>query len=123
MSDASAAQPITVTAGETVGGVEFRLLTTPGFSVSGVVVDQAGTPVAGAMVMLRGDPRAGVAIMGPAGQSSSDANGRFVFGNIPSGSYYATVIPDLPGRLEATAVESGVISSGGPLAAEPIRSR
>ena len=42
VSDASAAQPITVAAGETAGGVEFRLLTTRGFSVSGVVVDQAG---------------------------------------------------------------------------------
>ena len=87
VSDTAAAQTIIVTAGETVGGVEFRLLTTAGFKVSGVVVDQTGAPVAGAMVMLRGDPRSAVAIMGPVGQSSSDANGRFVLGNVPSGSY------------------------------------
>ena len=113
--DPAAAQTITVTAGETVGGVEFRLLTTAGFRVSGVVVDQAGAPVAGAMVMLRGDPRSGVAIMGPVGQSASDGNGMFVLGNVPSGSYYATVIPIVVSRtIGSDIVEGGAIGSGGP---------
>jgi len=94
VSDAGAAQPIAVTAGETVGGIEFRLLTMPAFSVSGVVVDQAGAPVPGARVMLRADSRfdqRGTLTMGPASQINSDVSGRFVFANIPSGLYYVIV--------------------------------
>ena len=118
VSETAAAQTIIVIAGETVGGVEFRLLTTAGFKVSGVVVDQTGAPVAGAMVMLRGDPRSAVAIMGPVGQSSSDANGRFVLANVPSGSYSAMVIPTFVSRTNGgDSVESSGISSGGPQAA------
>ncbi len=117
MSDTAAAQTILVTAGETVGGVEFRLLTAAGFKVSGVVVDQAGAPIVGAMVLLRGDPRAEVAIMGPVGQSSSDANGRFVLGNVPSGSYSATVIPIFVSRTSGgDSFESSGINGGGPQA-------
>ena len=111
--DAAAAQTITVTAGETVGGIEFRLETTAGFKVSGVIVDQAGAPVTGAMVMLRGDPRSPVAIMGPVGQTSSDANGRFVLGNVPSGSYYATVIPIVVSTLTASNGAGNFTASGG----------
>ena len=118
VSETAAAQTIIVIAGETVGGVEFRLLTTAGFKVSGVVVDQTGAPVAGAMVMLRGDPRSAVAIMGPVGQSSSDANGRFVLANVPSGSYSVMVIPTFVSRTNGgDSVESSGISSGGPQAA------
>jgi len=116
--DTSAAQTIVVTAGETVASVEFRLLTAAGFRVSGIVADEAGAPVAGAMVMLRGDPRSGVAIMGPVGQTASDANGGFVLGNVPSGSYYATVIPIFVSRTSGSvSAESGVTTSGGPQAA------
>jgi hypothetical protein len=80
--------------GETVSGVEFRVLTKPGFSVAGVIVDQAGRPVAGMMVILKGDSRfdpRGVVVEGPVGLSSSDANGRFVLGNLASGSYHLGV--------------------------------
>ena len=121
VSDAAAAQTIVVTAGETAGSVEFRLLTTPGFSVSGVVVDQAGMPMVGAMVMLRGDPRSGVAIMGPVGQSSTDANGMFLLRNVPSGSYYAMAIPVFR-AIAGSGLESGVIVAGAPdaPAADPI---
>jgi Carboxypeptidase regulatory-like domain len=112
VSEAMAAQPIAVTAGETVGGVEFRLLTTPAFRVSGVVVDQAGAPVAGARVMLRADSRfdqRGVLNMGPASQIISDASGRFVFGNIPSGLY--------------SVIASVIVSSGGSRGTDPIAVR
>jgi hypothetical protein len=94
VSDASAAQPITVSSGETVGGVEFRLLTNPGFTVAGVIVDQAGAPVAGILVILRAASRfdaSGGVVEGPVGLSSSDANGRFVLGNLASGSYHVGV--------------------------------
>jgi hypothetical protein len=94
VSDASAAQPITVSPGETVSGVEFRLLTNPGFTVAGVIVDQAGTPVAGIWVILRADSRfdaSGGVVEGPVGLSISDANGRFVLGNLASGSYHVGV--------------------------------
>ena len=112
VSEATAAQPIAVTAGETVGGVEFRLLTTPAFSVTGVVVDQADTPVAGARVMLRADSRfddRGVLNPGPASQINADASGRFVFGNLPSGLYSVNV--------------NVIVSSGGSRATDPIAVR
>ena len=112
VSEAVAAQSIAVAAGETVGGVEFRLLTTPAFSVSGVVADQAGAPVAGARVMLRADSRfdeRGVLNTGPASLINSDASGRFVFGNVPSGLY------DL--------IVSVIVSSGGSRATDPIAVR
>jgi hypothetical protein len=126
VSDAMAAQPIVVTAGETVGGIEFRLLTTPGYRVSGVVVDQAGAPVAGVRVMLRAEERfdqRGVPTMGPVGQINSDDSGTFVFGNIPSGSYFAMAIPIASSRpIAGDGIESGVVNVGGTsaLATEPI---
>jgi hypothetical protein len=118
VSDATAAQPITVSSGETVGGVEFRLLAMPGFSVTGVIVDQAGRPVAGVLVSLQGDSRfdeRGAVVEGPVGLSSSDANGRFVFGNISSGSYHVGVSPSNAALRKAVidgSVETYIVSNG-----------
>jgi 5-hydroxyisourate hydrolase-like protein (transthyretin family) len=96
VSDSSAAQPISVSSGETTSGVEFRLLTNPGFTLAGVIVDQAGTPVGGMLVILRADPHfdaSGGVVEGPVGISSSDPNGRFVLGNgnLASGAYHVGV--------------------------------
>jgi hypothetical protein len=77
-----------------------------------VVVDQADAPLAGARVMLRADSRfdqRGVLNMGAASQINSDASGRFVFGNVPSGLYYLSV--------------SVIVSSGGSRATDPLAVR
>jgi protocatechuate 3,4-dioxygenase beta subunit len=124
VSDASVAQPITVRSGETSSGVEFRLLTKPGFSVTGVIVDKAGTPVAGMMVILRGDSRFdphGVVAEGPLILSSSDANGRFVLGNLAAGSYHVGVeAPHMALRKAMLdgSVRSYIASGGVPPAPE-----
>jgi hypothetical protein len=112
VSDASAAQPVTVNSGETVGGIEFRLLTKPGFSVSGVIVDQAGAPVAGILVLLRADSRFdanGGVVEGAVGLTSSDAKGRFALGNLASGSYHVGV--DAPHAALRKAMLDGSVGT------------
>jgi hypothetical protein len=90
-ADAATAQALMVGAGETVGGIEFRILTAPTFKVSGVVVDDRGRPIAGATIRLAGDSRASGGIAaGIIGDGRSDAAGKFSIGNVRSGAYYAT---------------------------------
>lgn len=88
-ADVSAAQVVTVQAGQTVSDVTIRLINVPAFQVSGVVVDEAGAPLAGAMVMLMDGPGDSLFSLatGPRGMSQSDAGGRFSFGEVPAGSY------------------------------------
>jgi len=89
--DPSAAQVITVSAGETIAGIEFRTVMTSTFKVSGTVVDDGGMPIAGAAVMLAGDSRvSGGLAAGRVGDAVSDATGRFSFDSVTSGTYYAT---------------------------------
>lgn len=85
--DASAAQSVTVAAGQVATGLVMRLVTPETYQVSGTVVDENGTPVVGAMIMLRNDPRTSGFIAMPAGTSRSDANGNFVISGIAPGSY------------------------------------
>ena len=85
--DASAAQSVTVAAGEVATGFVMRLVTPETYQVSGTVVNENGTPVVGAMVMLRNDPRTSGFIAMPAGTGRSDANGNFVISGIAPGSY------------------------------------
>ena len=123
VSEVSAAQVITVSAGETASGVEFRMLTNPGFTLAGVIVDQAGTPVKGMMVLLRADAKFdanGKVTEGPVGVSSSDANGRFVLGNVASGLYHISVDSTDAALRKAMldgSVRSYIVTEGGPPAA------
>lgn len=90
-SDPSAAQVLTVHAGQTVAGIEFRTVMASTFKVSGTVVDELGMPIAGATVMLAGDSRASGGIAaGVAGNARSDPSGRFAINAVTSGTYYAT---------------------------------
>jgi protocatechuate 3,4-dioxygenase beta subunit len=85
--DATAAQSVTVAAGQVATGFVMRLVTPDTYQVSGTVVDQNGTPVVGAMVMLRNDPRTSGFMPMPVGNGRSDANGNFVISGIAPGSY------------------------------------
>jgi protocatechuate 3,4-dioxygenase beta subunit len=90
-ADVSAAQPVTVQSKETVSDLTIRLVTVQTFEVSGVVVDAHGAPVTDVMVMLM-DGRRGIDALlalnvGPRGMSPTDADGRFIIGDVPAGSY------------------------------------
>ena len=89
-SDPSAAEVLTVRAGQTVAGIEFRTVMASTFKVSGTVVDELGMPIAGATVVLAGDSRASGGIAaGIVGETRSDGMGRFSVNTVTSGKYYA----------------------------------
>src|SRR5204862_4313788 len=99
-SDQAAAHPVAVAAGAEVGNIFITMQPVPAFRVSGIVVDEEGKPVGNAMVMLMGDPRQG-AVMGPVGNSTSRADGRFDIDDVPAGSYRAN------GSIMMRMTESG----------------
>jgi hypothetical protein len=88
-TDPAGAQPITVAAGTEVSSLVFTMQATPAFRVSGVVVDENGSPVPRAIVMLMVDPRSGM-FLGPAGNTRTLDDGRFVIEDVPTGSYRVT---------------------------------
>jgi len=88
-TDAAAAQPVAVARGAEVPNISFMLLSLPAFRVSGIVVDENGSPIAGAMVMLISDPRNGI-FMGPAGNGRSGDDGGFAIDNVVAGTYRAS---------------------------------
>src|SRR4051812_14731386 len=84
--DQSTALPVSVAAGAEAGNINFALQNAKAFRVSGVVVDEAGNPVARAMVRMMGDPRN--AIFGPAGSAQTLEDGTFAIGDVVPGSYH-----------------------------------
>jgi hypothetical protein len=107
--DPSAAQVLTLIAGQTVAGIEFRTLMTSTFRVSGTVVDELGMPVAFATVMLAGDSRAsGGPAAGRVGDGRSDAAGKFSIDNVTSGTYYATATAPPSDPVQFTVNEADV---------------
>jgi hypothetical protein len=111
-SDAVAAQPIAVAAGETSVDVVIRMIQVPAFQVSGVVLDQRGQPVPDAMVKLVvEEPGAPVPfMMGPWRQSRSDASGRFTIANVTSGTY--TLLAIAPVVISRAADARGGANGG-----------
>ena len=114
--DVSAAQPLAVESGQTVSDITIPLVSVAAFTVSGVVVDAAGAPVANAMVMLMGG-RSGAdfllsMVAGPPLMSQSDAGGRFTFGDVPAGVY--TVRADTGGIASFVTETFGIDRDGTP---------
>ena len=105
--DQTAATPIRVAAGDTVYNIVFALQSTPGFRVSGRVVDESGAAVSGAMVMLMGSRPSG--FMGPPGHATSGEDGRFTFVDVAAGSYHvnASIPIQMGPGGGATAIASG----------------
>jgi len=88
--DLLSAQLVNVGLGETLGGLDVKMMTAPTFEVSGFAVDEVGRPISGALVALEADwPLFG----GPKGSSWTDAEGRFQIGFIAAGDYKLTVTP------------------------------
>src|SRR2546428_2081962 len=103
-----AAQIISVASAQTVSGLQFSLVSTPAYQVSGVVVDETGAPVRGAMVMLVIDVRnggTGAALMG-----SSDETGMFRIAGVVPGTYRLMAGTQTMWRGGSTA--SGGIAGG-----------
>jgi hypothetical protein len=82
---------VAVQSDETVSDLIIPILSVPAFTISGVVVDGAGAPVANAMVMLMGGQRGTdlllSLVVGSALMSQSDADGRFTLSDVPAGAY------------------------------------
>lgn len=84
--DPVAAQPLSIGAGQTIGDIEIRMITAPAFQVSGVVIDEAGRPLVNVMMRLV-DETSSMPMFMRRVESRTDASGRFVIGNVTSGTY------------------------------------
>jgi hypothetical protein len=110
-SDLGAAQPISLGAGQTSGIIDIRMIAVPAFQVSGVVLDEAGRPVANAMVRLAGnEPGASPFGMNRWG-ARTDTSGRFTIDGVTSGSY--TLLAIAPVVISGPANRGGAGSAGG----------
>jgi Carboxypeptidase regulatory-like domain len=88
-ADPSLARLLSVRAGQTVTGVEFRTLMASTFTVAGTVTDGLGMPVAGVTVIMAGDSRSSGLAAGTAGETRSDLTGKFSITAVTPGRYYA----------------------------------
>src|SRR5262249_3684151 len=105
-----AAQAITVTAGETVKDADIRVIETPAFQITGIVIDEAGAPVAGAAVSVMPDrnPANGTAFMfAPPSNVTTNADGTFSVPNLSSGIYVVSA------GVPMTGVPAGFGGIGG----------
>src|SRR5207244_11286401 len=93
-----------------VNNISFAIQSAPAFRISGIVVDENGTPVVGAMVTIMGDPRNGMWFMGPGGSARSGEDGRFVIAEVTAGSY--RVSASVPVIMRGTGTGSATWSSG-----------
>lgn len=98
------AQPVTIGGGATLGSIEIGILQVPAFSIKGIVVDEAGAPVANAAVMLGADPSLGVPSFGGPSRTRTAADGTFSIEGVASGTY----------RLTAAAPTVSKAAAGGP---------
>jgi hypothetical protein len=80
------AQAVTLPQGETVPGLEFRLISSPAFRVTGTVVDEAGKPLANAMVSLSA-PRLDRGTFVPPAIARTKPDGTFTIGGVSAGRY------------------------------------
>ena len=84
--DRETAQVLSVGAGQVVDDLQFSLILLPAHEVSGVIVDEAGVPLAGVIVALMADPTKGGTATPATGLT--DQHGAFRIGGIVSGSYH-----------------------------------
>jgi carboxypeptidase family protein len=111
--DQATAQSIHVSAAQTIDNVVFTILSAPAYRISGIVVDDAGSPVAGAMVMLMTDSRTGP-FMDRSSNARSLEDGTFVVATVPAGTY--RLIATVPMTITSAGAGAGSIttwSSGG----------
>jgi Carboxypeptidase regulatory-like domain len=104
------AHVITIRAGETVGDLWFPVVSSAAFSVSGLVVDEAGAPLAGAMVTLM--PGSQPELPFPFLMGVADRNGAFTVSGVLPGDYFVVANPSdqssFGGGIRAFSIGFGV---------------
>jgi protocatechuate 3,4-dioxygenase beta subunit len=112
-ADPIAAQPVAVGAGQTSGDIVVRMLNTPAFQVSGIVLDEAGRPVENAAVRL--EPSESTArssfMMASWDQARTDASGKFTINNMTNGVY--TLLAIRPVVISGPSKNRGVPGAAG----------
>jgi protocatechuate 3,4-dioxygenase beta subunit len=107
------AQPVTVAAGQAVSDVTIRLVQSPVYEVSGVVVDEAGQPVADALVRLTpADPTMLMPTFSMPGLGHTDASGAFAFSRVQPGAYTVLAVAPVLVAHDPSAPR-GMAGSGG----------
>ncbi len=109
-SNQSEAQPVVLQQGDTVTGLEFRMLSAPAYRVSGIVVDETGKPVADAMINLRALRDGQQIAFGPGSLGRSNADGTFAIGGVISGRYAITATRMVSYSSGSSAASSTVTS-------------
>jgi hypothetical protein len=103
-------QTIVVGAGQTSDAIVIRMKDAPAFQVSGVVLDEAGRPVANAMVRLDPDVPGGLRFsFGGLLTTRTNASGGFTINNVTTASYTLIAIPPL---VTSSSSESRVSGGG-----------
>jgi len=119
-TDASRAQSVPVRDGEAVADLVIHMVSAPAFQLSGVVVDETGTPFANVLVNLSGAAAGTYPLFALTGGgtslmslgSVSNAAGQFSFSAMPAGFY--TLIATEVSRRMSTSVDIVVGADGVP---------
>ncbi len=98
----SEAQSLTLSQGETVTGLEFRMIAAPVFRVTGIAVDESGMPVADAVVSLERTRTSRQGFPARLAIDHTKSDGTFAIGGVIAGTYIvsAGLIPR-PGSASA----------------------
>lgn len=99
-TDASAARQVTIAPSQDLLDLSFALSPAKTATVSGRLIDAGGGSVAGDTLMLMPSETTGAALSGSV-RSVADSAGRFIFRNLPPGTYTIQAIGrplDAPGR-------------------------
>lgn len=107
VTEIAGAQVVAVPAGQTISGLEFRMLSAPAFTISGIVVDEMSRPIGDAMVMAMPAALVGP---GPRGSGRTQADGTFRIGNVTPGTYRLTA--SVPVTISSGAGGVGGVSGG-----------
>jgi protocatechuate 3,4-dioxygenase beta subunit len=101
-TEVAAAEPITIGVGAMLGDIEIGILQVPAFSIKGIIVDEAGTPVANAAVMVSSDPLLGENFVGSPSRTRTAADGTFSIEGMASGTYRLTAAAPCQGCRRRT---------------------
>ena len=123
-TDTATAQSLTIGSGATLNGIEIRVLQVPAFSIKGIVVDEAGTPVSNAAVMLASDPSIGVPMFNGPSRTRTAADGTFTIEGIASGTYRLTAAAPIVSKAPDDGIQRGTVGAissgfGGGIAGGP----
>jgi Carboxypeptidase regulatory-like domain len=117
--DREAAHIIDLQAGQTIEGIQFSMMALPAHRISGIVVDETGTPQAGVMLALMDGP--GFTRTTPP-MTQTDHVGAFIFGGLVAGKYRVTAMMAAPIAFRGGAGRNAGLpgGAGGAAVAVPV---